>query len=709
MLSYSNSGFSLSKHLFDLSLEELTKVEVASVTETAIHTSPAATSVITYQDIQASNARSLNELLEIYVPGLQWIKHQYGFSHLGTRGIMSDRDDKYLLLVNGQVMNQHTIAGAISERDLLMLSDIKRIEVIRGPGSALYGLGAVSMVIHIETFSAFEESDRSTTKLGLDQNYASQELSWSASLGDSAMSYFYLAAAKAEGADDADAPLRFATDFTSNWGDTITAGEDASVGFSADQASYHDRAPIKLHWQLDWHDATIWARYTRGGETVATSTLNAAAPPKGRSVEISPDVGPYAPIELGYQQFTLASQWQQFINSRWRLQYDVSYNLIDYERFISIEPAAFGGPRVESHSEDRTQFKAYGHRHSTHQQLALGFEWSYERFGRDSPGYPQQPASSALYLNDMPSWNINVVSLVAEYQRQLAQSLTLFIGGRTDKHTYSDWLLSPRIGLVKQIDSDYLKLTLSRSQRMNFDGELRLAYEAGNRNTDPETLNALELRWEHIMDNSWLAVSWFYYDLDVIGFKSIPNDVGNNVVIANQKQWGAEFEWVQRFHDFQFIFSHAHTYLLDFTLLDEGNSLISVYPNGFGKHLNNWSQDITKLTVNYRLSPQWSLYNAFIYYWGFQGIDDWTTWDSQQLPAASVLREADQTEIYQPNLYWNLGATYNITEQISWTITGHYLAGLFDKSLNKRNYFAASSAYRIQAPALTIKFEYEFE
>ncbi len=70
------------------------------------------------------------------------------------RGIINDREDKYLLLVNGRVMNERTHFGAMSERDLVLLRDIHHIDIIRGPGSALYGPGAVSMVINIVTLNA---------------------------------------------------------------------------------------------------------------------------------------------------------------------------------------------------------------------------------------------------------------------------------------------------------------------------------------------------------------------------------------------------------------------------------------------------------------------------------------------------------------------------------------------------------------------------
>jgi outer membrane receptor for Fe3+-dicitrate len=130
--------------LFEMSIEQLMEIEVgssATLTQSKPRLVPAAVTTITKEQIQASGTRSLNELLEIYVPNLQIVLHLWEPQHLGLRGSISDRDDKYLLLVNGRVMNERLHYGALSERDLPLLRDIHHIEVIRGPGSVLYGPG----------------------------------------------------------------------------------------------------------------------------------------------------------------------------------------------------------------------------------------------------------------------------------------------------------------------------------------------------------------------------------------------------------------------------------------------------------------------------------------------------------------------------------------------------------------------------------------
>ncbi len=141
------------KEIFKLSLEELWNAEIDTGTLTGMEYSkvPAAVTKITQEQIELSGSRSITELLDIYVPNIQVMKHSFARSHIGIRGIIGDTENKYLLLVNGRVMNALTYAEVGSERDLSMLGDIHHIDIVRGPGSVVYGPGAVAGVINIVT------------------------------------------------------------------------------------------------------------------------------------------------------------------------------------------------------------------------------------------------------------------------------------------------------------------------------------------------------------------------------------------------------------------------------------------------------------------------------------------------------------------------------------------------------------------------------
>jgi outer membrane cobalamin receptor len=204
---------------FEMSIEQLMNVEVAStaaLTPVSTRMAPAAVTTITQEQIQAAAPRSLFELLDIYVPNLQWVRNSWEADNMGLRGIMTDRDDKYLLLVNGRVMNERTHYGVISERDLPMVQDIHHIDVVRGPGSALYGPGAVSMVINIVTQNAetFQGTDV-TVRAGAIEEFATTEIRHGQKFKDGDGGVFlYAGVGDYHGANNSAAPFIMPHDLT---------------------------------------------------------------------------------------------------------------------------------------------------------------------------------------------------------------------------------------------------------------------------------------------------------------------------------------------------------------------------------------------------------------------------------------------------------------------------------------------------------------
>lgn len=128
-------------------------VSIASGTLKNLSHSAAVTSVITADQIAAMGATELHEILET-VPGMhvtiQPVTNDYNYS---MRGVRNDTNSEVLLLMNGtrfSVPYQGThMAGMI-----IPVENIQRVEVIRGPGSALYGADAFAGVINIVTKKA---------------------------------------------------------------------------------------------------------------------------------------------------------------------------------------------------------------------------------------------------------------------------------------------------------------------------------------------------------------------------------------------------------------------------------------------------------------------------------------------------------------------------------------------------------------------------
>ncbi len=126
------------------------KVSVATGNQQAAERAPAVTTVITAQDIEAMGARDLDEVLET-VPGLHVSRSNYAYRPIYViRGMYTDYNPEVLVLINGIPItvlysgNRGTWGG-------MSVNAISRIEVIRGPGSAVYGADALAGVINIFT------------------------------------------------------------------------------------------------------------------------------------------------------------------------------------------------------------------------------------------------------------------------------------------------------------------------------------------------------------------------------------------------------------------------------------------------------------------------------------------------------------------------------------------------------------------------------
>nr|WP_044889798.1 TonB-dependent receptor [Myxococcus hansupus] len=111
---------------------------------------PNATTVITAEDIRLSGATTLPELLR-RVPGADVMALGVGSANVSLRGFNQRIANKVLVLVDGRTEYQDFLGLTIWSSIPIGLEEIERIEVIRGPGSALYGANAMLGVVNIIT------------------------------------------------------------------------------------------------------------------------------------------------------------------------------------------------------------------------------------------------------------------------------------------------------------------------------------------------------------------------------------------------------------------------------------------------------------------------------------------------------------------------------------------------------------------------------
>ena len=155
------SGWALEakQDIQDVSIDSLLKMQVSTAAKYSQYASdaPASITIIAADDIMRYGYRTLDEVL-MSVRGF-YTSYDRHYEYLGVRGFgrPTDYNNRALLLLNGNTLNENFYGSAAIGTDLALdFSIVERIEIVRGPGSALYGTGAMFTVINIITKSGNE-------------------------------------------------------------------------------------------------------------------------------------------------------------------------------------------------------------------------------------------------------------------------------------------------------------------------------------------------------------------------------------------------------------------------------------------------------------------------------------------------------------------------------------------------------------------------
>jgi len=159
--------------LLNMTLEELMQVTVsiASKTKETVAQAPSSVTVFTRSQIKALGITELGELLNQMV-GTQMLFDVVPSGpthHTSVRGSVGFGND-VLYLLNGQRLNNYHSNAANMIYRRISLHNVERIEVIRGPGSALYGSGAFAAVVDVITTDANHERNEVTLEVGENQS-----------------------------------------------------------------------------------------------------------------------------------------------------------------------------------------------------------------------------------------------------------------------------------------------------------------------------------------------------------------------------------------------------------------------------------------------------------------------------------------------------------------------------------------------------------
>ena len=148
-------------------LREVDDVVAASRRPQPIREAPSAVTVVTADEIRAFGYRTLAEVLA-HCRGFV-TTYDRNYAYIGSRGFSrtGDYNSRVQVLIDGHRLNDNIYGAVLAEQGLpLDLSLVSRIEVIRGPGSALYGSNAVFAAINVVTLQAAQSEGLSAAAIG---------------------------------------------------------------------------------------------------------------------------------------------------------------------------------------------------------------------------------------------------------------------------------------------------------------------------------------------------------------------------------------------------------------------------------------------------------------------------------------------------------------------------------------------------------------
>lgn len=620
--SYANEHSQANKEdlaYLDLSLEQLLEVPVtgSTLTEESFKTVPAAVSVFTHEQIERLGVDYLYELLNL-VPGFQFDRNTssgvaYTFSARGRRSTQQSLE--VLLLIDGHVVNDPRAGSPDITLPLYPLAQVERLEVIRGPGSAIYGSSAFNGVINIIT----RKQQKSVALAYGSQQRRQLESLWTGQLGEWSLDSF-LHAYKDNGdefvvADSfSRAPIgtrdpreQVAANVALIHGQTrvnLTYSRTETADFyQSDNTGNNYNANERTFWHLAVDQGFTWLPDTQSKVALSyqqfTYDFNMLLSGPGQLAPVSrpSSMEPFrgdARLAGESWRFTFSNDWS--INpessAQWGLQ---------WARHEETDASALGNFDLEQLIQRRFPINFYGDEGKI---FPLGSEDSQDNLG--------------IYV---------------QYLRNLRDTTRLTLGGRFDEYPDITGRFSPRLGLVEQLSETYsLKLLYGEAFRAPTLAEIGLKNNpvlVGN----PELNHEIVKTWDLILMGTWratnLSINVFQNRYEQPIETAFAGNVRTYANGARERSRGVEFEWLQELSS-HWSLRATYTYMsLPDTAFREAENLASVEIN-YAAQKWNWNlsgfyQDerqtpitdslqqtlddfwLLNTRLRYELSPRWDV------------------------------------------------------------------------------------------------------
>jgi outer membrane receptor protein involved in Fe transport len=675
-----------------------------TLVQSDVNKSPVSVTVIDEEELRLTPAKNLYDILEVYVPGFTYFSH-YDGSHMALRGQTVDRDNAFLLIVDGHVVNQKSHGGAITELENWDLSDIQKVEVIRGPGSVTYGPGAVAGVISITTKNA---ATAPGTEIGTQYVTGYKSLGFHASQALQSKDYAFFLYGSCTRTEGYSNPYIMAFFNPQNEAMRVPSTNAPILDYYSDA---NNQPQIKVNAELDFlKEWKTWVRFVNSGTTRIVSGYDN----DGSSFQKKQaDSGEWLdnPNTM-VKQADLALENDHVFGKNLDLKTSLMGTSLDNRRMDAGQFAYH-----ENYAETDVTFNSTL-RYSPFDALktALGIEAEYNHLGAgwgesaDSfvmedglifVNAPDSPAKQTFsYLssaNFIPVMNIDLYSysILAEASYSILPQMDFMASGRLDKSAYEPWSFSPRLSLIYDASAAGLfKFSYQRSVRDNtLITEAALKY-LNEPMPSQEMYNGLEFIYSNsILKNLADELSVFYSDAHLLGWSSGSTGVVDN---GELKTGGIELTLEYKTDDSKFKIGGNYSYCkqLSYTLpSDETSSFISYTdPNDTnftgGNDRMNWADKQAKLYTIIKLLDKLTLFGDMRYIWGYEGDQNWLTKEGNNpdtpgysfygfvvppsTPAANVAYLQSQG-IYGNQFRFDLSLSYELLKDLSVTVIGQNL------------------------------------
>ncbi len=557
---------------FEMSPEQLANIPVSIATGTAkpVYQSAAVTTVITAEQIRTMGATELSQVLET-VPGLHVrIQGITGDAVYSMRGISNDVNAQVLVMLNGTRFSAPFKGGKLSGMEL-PVEAIRQIEVIRGPGSALYGADAFAGVINIITKKA---KDIAGTEVGIRGGRWDTQSIWG------------MHGSEWQGWDIG-ATLQYT--HNNNDGDRVVSS-DVQSQFDAKLNTHVSLAPSEMQTQAErWNahlnmrrkhwDIGFWAFNTVDG--------GLRAGPGGAIDNQGMFDNENYLADLRYSSEDLAENWEFSVHASYL------YANLNVDAHISPEEAVLpinnegnidsdkgnlvffpDGMRMRTGIESQivsfdtsSSYKGF-----ENHLLKITLGYRYEQTQTEEQrnfGYSVIDGSenvidgsltdvTATDFISLPDSYRSIWSVALQDEWQINADWSFTAGIRYDNYSDFGSTFNPRFALVWDVSEQLnAKLLYGRAYRAPSFVEQKQNSQLfrGNPNIQPETIDTVELAFDYRpISNLRLASNVYYYVIDnLIGAKTSEMNVITVENTAGQTAYGAEFEWDWRFHE-QWLF-----------------------------------------------------------------------------------------------------------------------------------------------------------